>query len=83
MTTIPCFAAVASAKAELRKGTFKWTLLFWIVASYLAASAIYTVGQFPWTVAIWLAIAALVAVGIFFYNKWMKKKEAKARLLSK
>lgn len=42
MFTIPCFAAVASAKAELPKGQFKWTLLFWVVASYLASASIYS-----------------------------------------
>lgn len=83
MTTIPCFAAVAAAKGELKEGTFKWTLLFWIVASYIAASAVYTVGQFPWTLSIWLPAALLIGLGIFIYNKKMKAKEAKARLLHK
>ena len=36
MTTIPCFAAVAAAKGELNKGKFKWTLLFWIVTSFIS-----------------------------------------------
>ncbi len=83
MTTIPCFAAVAAAKGELKEGTFKWTLLFWVVASYIAASAVYTVGQFPWTLSIWLPAALLIGLGIFIYNKKMKAKEAKARLLHK
>lgn len=42
MLTIPCFAACATAKGELRKGTFKWTLLFWIVASYIGSTVIYS-----------------------------------------
>lgn len=41
MLTIPCFAACATAKAELPKGKFKWTLLFWLVASYIGSAAIY------------------------------------------
>ncbi|MDE7401710.1 MAG: hypothetical protein K2N17_06635, partial [Clostridia bacterium] len=45
MTTIPCFAACATAKAELPKGKFRWTLLFWVVTSYLAACAFYTIGS--------------------------------------
>ena len=43
MLTIPCFAACATAKAELPKGQFKWTLLFWIVASFIGSSIIYSV----------------------------------------
>lgn len=41
MLTIPCFAACATAKGELRKGTFKYTLLFWIIASFLGAGFVY------------------------------------------
>ena len=43
MLTIPCFAACATAKAELPKGQFKWTLLFWVVASFIGSSIIYSV----------------------------------------
>ena len=69
MTTIPCFAACATARAELPKGKFKWTLLFWVVTSYLAACAFYTVGSWWWTVFIWLAVAAVVTVLIILYSK--------------
>lgn len=69
MTTIPCFAAVATAKAELPKGKFKGTLVFWLVTSYIVGSAIYTVGQWWWTVFIWLAVAALAATGIVLFNR--------------
>ena len=81
MTTIPCFAAVASAKGEIGKGKFKWTLLFWIATSYAASALVYTVGAFAWPIAIWLAVAAAAVVGIVIYNKKMNKKEAKAKLL--
>ena len=41
MTTIPCFAAVATARAELpSKKSFNWTLLFWLVTSYIVAAAV-------------------------------------------
>ena len=69
MTTIPCFAAVASAKAELRKGTLGRTLLFWIVTSYIASAVVYVVLSWWWTVFIVLAVAALAVVGIVMYNK--------------
>ena len=77
MTTIPCFAAVAAAKGELRKGTFKWTLLFWIVASYLSSMAVYTILTWWWTAFIWAAVAAVTIICIRLYNK---KADAKAAL---
>ena len=68
MTTIPCFAACATAKAELPKGKFKWTLLFWLVTSYLAACAFYTIGSWWWTCFIWLAVAAIAVTLIVLRN---------------
>ncbi|MDE7300902.1 MAG: hypothetical protein K2N47_01905, partial [Clostridia bacterium] len=68
MTTIPCFAACATAKAELPKGKFKWTLLFWVVASYIISSMIYTVGSWWWTLFIWLAVIAVVVTFIVLRN---------------
>jgi ferrous iron transport protein B len=82
MTTIPCFAACATAKAETPKGKFKWTVLFWIVSSYIAGTVFYTVGSWWWTVFIWLAVAAVVVTLIVLHNKgiinlnvkkWFKK----------
>ncbi len=69
MTTIPCFAAVATAKAELPKGKFATTLLFWIATSYIVGMIIYLVGEFIWPVAIFAVIAAAIIVGIILYNK--------------
>ena len=84
MLTIPCFAAVATAKAELPKGQFKWTLLFWVVASYIGSTFIYcflsmfSKETLAWAIPSTLAmIAAAVAAGfiIHFVNK---RKDAKA-----
>ncbi len=73
MTTIPCFAAVATAKAELpSKKSFNWTLVFWVVTSYIVASAVYTIGSWWWTLFIWLAAAALVTAGIILFNRRKK-----------
>lgn len=70
MTTIPCFAAVATAKAELQdKKRYKWTLLFWIATSYLVAAMVYTIGSWWWTAALWTVAIALVVVGVIMYNK--------------
>lgn len=69
MVTIPCFAACATAKAELPKGKFKWTLLFWICTSCIVGTLIYLVGSWWWTVFIALILIAAVAVGILLWNK--------------
>lgn len=69
MTTIPCFAACATAKAELPKKKFLTTILFWLGTSYIVSSMIYVIGSWWWTVFIFAAVIALVIVGIHFYNK--------------
>lgn len=71
MTTIPCFAAVATAKAELpSKKKFNNTLLFWLAASYLTGTAVYLIGSWWWTSFIFLAIAIAAALCIIRYNKY-------------
>lgn len=78
MTTIPCFAAVATAKAELgSKKRFYNTLVFWLVVSYLTGTVVYLVGSWWWTVFIILALAALAIGLIVLYNK---KRDGKLRL---
>ncbi len=73
MTTIPCFAAVATARAELpSKKSFNWTLLFWLVTSYIVAAAVYTVGSWWWTIFLWLAAAVLISLGIVWFNRRKK-----------
>lgn len=85
MLTIPCFAACATAKAELPKGQFKWTVLFWLAASYIGCAIIYAVlnlfpsnigghaykaGQLAWAIPVVCAIAA-IAVLTPFCIKWI------------
>lgn len=69
MTTIPCFAAVATAKGELGKGKSKWTLLFWLVTSYISSLVTYLVLSWWWTSFIVLAVIAFAVVAIRLYNK--------------
>ena len=70
MLTIPCFAAVATAKAEMpSKKKFNNTLIFWVVTSYLTASMIYLIGEWWWTVFIWAVLWAAAIVLIVLYNK--------------
>ena len=69
MTTIPCFASVATAKGELSSKKFKWTLLFWIVTSYLVSMAIFFIGTWWWTSFIFIAIILLTFFFIKYYNR--------------
>ncbi len=70
MTTIPCFAAVGTAKSELNdKKRFNWTLVFWIAVSYTVGAIVYTIGSWWWTLFIWAAVAAVVTALIILYNK--------------
>ena len=83
MLTIPCFAACATAKAELPKGKFKWTLLFWLVASYVGATFIYSflsmfsLSSLAWAIPVTVGMIAL-GVGAYFLVRYiLKKKENK------
>ncbi len=78
MLTIPCFAACATAKAELPKGQFKWTVLFWLAASYVGSAIIYVFlsmfakSTLPWAIPTFagiLALAALTVCAIIYWNK--------------
>ena len=76
MTTIPCFAAVGTAKAELQdKKRYKWTLRFWIATSYVVSAMVYTIGSWWWTAFIWAAVVAAVAVVIVMRNKKLAAKQ--------
>ena len=70
MTTIPCFAAVASAKGELTSKKFKWTLVFWIVTSYIVSLMLYMVLSWWWTSFIFALLIALVIFFICLNNKY-------------
>lgn len=75
MTTIPCFAAVAAARGEMpNKSTFNWTLVFWVITSYIISSLIYLIGTFWWTAFIYLAVGIAVFFAIRWYNKKRKAK---------
>lgn len=87
MLTIPCFAACATARAELPKGQFKWTLLFWIVASFVATAIIYSVlscftndaSRLAWAIPVTIGIVVLIAgavTGIVLRNKRSASRKA-------
>ena len=92
MLTIPCFAACATAKAELPKGQFKWTLLFWIVTSYLACTFVYAflnlfpsnlngsaykAGQLAWAIPVTLSFIAVAVLTPFAIKLWNKYRDSK------
>ena len=76
MTTIPCFAAVATARGELTKKKFRNTILFWLCTSYIASSVVYLVLARWWFVFIFLALATLLGFCIHFINQKRDLKEA-------
>lgn len=70
MLTIPCFAAVATAKAELpNKKSYRGTIIFWLLTSYTVSTAIYLIGTWWWTIFIIAALAILVLILIILQNK--------------
>ncbi len=70
MLTVPCFASVATAKAELSsKKTFGFTVLFWIATSYLVSSAVYLIGTWWWTAFLFGAAGLVVIFAVACYNK--------------
>ena len=73
MTTIPCFASVATAKGELSGKTFNATMVFWVVISYISASAVYLIGTWWWTAFIYIILFAVLALIIKFKNKRSEK----------
>ena len=76
MLTIPCFAAVATAKGELPKGTFVSTLGFWLATSYIVSMMIYLIGEFVWTLAIFIPI---IIVAVVLLVLWNRKKQLEGK----
>ena len=70
LTTIPCFAAVATAKGELpTKKSYHGTIIFWLAASYISSAVVFVVGTWWWTCFIFLAAAVGIGYLIHLYNK--------------
>lgn len=74
MTTIPCFAAVATAKAELPKKKLGRTLLFWLITSYIASMICFLVLSWWWTSLIIAALFVASGFGIHYYNRYRDQK---------
>ena len=80
MLTIPCFAACATAKAELPKGKFKWTLLFWIITSFIGSAFVYcflsifSASSIAWALPVTLAIVFILVSLIVTINIRNKRR---------
>ncbi len=74
MITIPCMAAVATARGELGKSKFGFTILFWLLTSYIVSAMIYTIGSWWWTSFIWLTVLVGVITTLWLINKRKAKQ---------
>ncbi len=79
MLTIPCFAACATAKAELKKGTFRYTLAFWIIASFIGAGFVYallscfSVSALAWAIPVTVVLICLIVLTFVYIFKFEGK----------
>ena len=79
LLTIPCFAAVVTAKAELPKNKFVGTLVFWLATSYIVSSMIYLIGSWWWTSFIFLGAFGIGIFAIYLVNKHRDNKQRTAK----
>ena len=75
MTTIPCFAAVATARGELTSKKFRSTLIFWLATSYITSTIVYLAFEFTWTLAIIIPLFILIGIGIALFNRYRDQKK--------
>lgn len=76
MTTIPCFASIATAKGELvDRKAYLGTLAFWVGLSYVLGCLTYITFKYTWTLAITLPVIIAGVVLCFLYNRHMNNKE--------
>lgn len=74
MTTIPCFAAVATARGELGKKRFLTTIAFWLIVSYIASAVIFLSLRFIWPAFVFALLFVGLGIGIHFFNKYRDAK---------
>ena len=74
MTTIPCFAAVATARGELGKKRFLTTIAFWLIVSYIASAVVFLSLRFIWPAFVLALLFVGLGIGIHFFNKYRDAK---------
>ena len=73
--TLPCFAAIGTAKAESSKKGFIVTLAWWLLTSYIVSSLIYWLGtllevsMLTGILAILVLIVLVITIAILVYKK--------------
>lgn len=77
LTTLPCFAAVATAKSESSKKGFKVTMIWWLSFSYILSFFVYWIGTLLET-SLWvglMVIIVLLACLIYLGYKVINKRK--------
>lgn len=78
--TLPCFAAVATAKSESSKNGFRITLLWWFLASYVISLIVFGIGtlfEIQWWLG--LVVVMLIIVIIVLVAKISIKKRGQIK----
>lgn len=74
--TLPCFAAVATAKSESTKKGFLVTMAWWLGASYVISTVIFWLGRL-FEIAWWVGVIVLIliVVATIFLGKYVAKRK--------
>ncbi len=76
LLTIPCFAAIATAKGELsNRKVYRWTIAYWFLLSYGLGALTYVSFAYVWTLAITIPVIALLIALLIIYDRHKKKQE--------
>ena len=73
--TLPCFAAVSTAKSESSKKGFYVTLAWWLLASYVISLVVYWIGALlEASVILGILLIVVLIVAIVFLGYYVAKK---------
>lgn len=76
LLTIPCFAAIATAKTELgNRKTYIWTIVYWFLLSYVLGAITYVSFRYVWTLAISVPVTVALIVLLIVYDRYKKRQE--------
>ncbi|MBQ9457949.1 MAG: ferrous iron transporter B [Bacilli bacterium] len=79
LLTIPCFASVATLKAETSsKKSFWLTIAFWFGTSYVLGILTFLTLEYVWTLSITLPLIAVGVVALILYDRHKTKQEQAA-----
>ena len=76
LLTIPCFAAIATAKTELgNRKTYIWTIVYWFLLSYVLGAITYVSFRYVWTLAISVPVTVALIVLLIIYDRYKRRQE--------